>query len=413
MSFPDGFFWGAATSSHQVEGANRANDWWEAEVAEELPYASGDACQHWERYGSDLDLAQGLHHNAHRFSIEWSRVEPEPGRFDEAALEHYRAVVAACRQRGLEPFVTLHHFTNPLWFARGGGWLAKEAPQVFARYAERVARALPDVRYWITINEPTVLAVHGYVLGEWPPFEERAWWKARTALRRMARAHALAYRTLQRIPGQAIVGYAHSAPWVVPCDPNRKRDRLAARVRDFLWNRLFLRWIEAECGRDEVLLDFLGLNYYTRTLTRSQGLGTGLLMGRACRAEHHGDLGPLNAVGTEIFPAGLALVLERFASLGLPLVVTENGVATDDEELRTRTLREHLSALENALGRGVAVRGYLYWSLLDNFEWRHGTNARYGLAAVDFETQERTVRPVGRLFADVCRANALPDDLTG
>jgi len=407
MSFPEGFFWGAATSAHQVEGANRGNDWWEAEVAGRLPFASGEACRHRELYEADLDLARGLHHNAYRFSVEWSRVQPEPDRFDGAALEHYRSVVRACRARGLEPFVTLHHFTNPLWFARGGGWLAGDAPRVFARYVERVARALADVRHWITINEPTVATVHGYVLGEWPPFERRAWWRARKVLRHMARAHALACRALRRTSEGALVGYAHSAPWIVPCDPDRGRDRLAARLRDLAWNGLFPRWVAAQGGRGERLLDFLGLNYYTRTLTRSQGPGSGLLLGRACRAAHHADLGPESAVGTEVFPPGLALVLERFASLEVPLVVTENGVATDDEELRTATLHGHLAALARALARGAPVRGYLYWSLLDNFEWRHGTNARYGLAAVDFATQERTLRPAAHAFARVCRANAL------
>ena len=412
VSFPQDFFWGAATSSHQIEGGNVHNDWWQAETAGRLPYHSGDACDSFRRYASDLDLARGLNHNAHRFSLEWSRIEPEPGVYDPAALDHYAQVVQACRDRGLEPFVTLHHFTNPQWFAAAGGWLSKGADQTFARYVEAVVQALPDVRYWLTINEPTVYAAHAYVYGEWPPFEERAWVKAWHVLRRMARAHLLAYRVLHRHPGgrqgERQVGYAHSAPWVVPCDARRGRDRFAARARDWVWNEFFLRRLEKGSGPNECPLDFLGLNYYTRTLTRTRMSPSGLLFGRACKdAEHHRDLGPAASVGTEVYPPGLARVLHRFSSLGLPLFVTENGVATDDEALRTETLHQHLRALEQALGTGAPVRGYFYWSLMDNYEWRHGPEARYGLYAVDFETQKRTPRPVAAAYADVCRANGV------
>ncbi len=168
--FPAGFLWGAATSSHQVEGGNRWNDWWEHEEAGRLPYRSADACCHWERYEEDFELARVWGHNAHRLSIEWSRVEPEPGVWNEEALAHYRRVIEALKRRGLEPLVTLHHFTNPRWFARRGGWERRDSPQLLVRYVQRTAAVLgADVRYWLTINEPTVYIKRAYVAGDWPP----------------------------------------------------------------------------------------------------------------------------------------------------------------------------------------------------------------------------------------------------
>jgi beta-glucosidase len=168
--FPVGFLWGAASASHQVEGGNRWNDWWELEESGRLPHRSGDACRHYELYESDFDLARSLGHNAHRMSLEWSRIEPTDGQWNEAALEHYRRVIAAARARGIEPCVTLHHFTSPAWFAREGGWERGDSVARFARYVEYVAaRVGRDVRYWLTINEPTVLVKRAYLGGSWPP----------------------------------------------------------------------------------------------------------------------------------------------------------------------------------------------------------------------------------------------------
>ena len=406
-TFPPDFLFGAATSAHQVEGLNRWNDWWEAEQAGRLPHASGEACRHFERFERDFDLARSLGHTAHRFSLEWSRIEPEDGRLDGAAIEHYRRVIAALGERGLEPIVTLHHFTNPAWFARRGGWERRDAPERFARFAGLVARELGEgVRLWVTLNEPTVAVQQGWILGEWPPFARGAWRRASRVLTNMARAHVAAYSVLRERRPEAAVGIAHSAPHVVPCDPRRARDRFAARVRDRALNVELFRRIGAEPGHPRHL-DFIGLNYYTRTLVRSAGLGAGAIVGRACKDAHHADLGELTQTGWEVHAPGLTEVLERFSGYGVPLYVTENGVATDDEDLRRRYLRDHLAAVARALERGVDVRGYLWWSLLDNFEWALGTRPHFGLAAVDHATQERWPRPAAEDFERVCRTRTL------
>jgi beta-glucosidase len=401
--FPPDFLWGAATAAHQVEGGNRLNDWWSLEQRGALPFRSGEACDHYRRFAADFDLARGLGHTAHRFSIEWSRIQPAPGEWDAGAIAHYRDVVSALRARGLEPLVSLHHFTNPAWFAERGGWLRADAPALFTRYAERMATALPEVAWWLTINEPTVYAKNGYVAGEWPPKVRGSWRQAARVLRTMARAHRAAYRAIHRVRPAARVGFAHSLPWIEPCDPGRALDRFAAWGRDLLLNRGFLFRIGGARH-----LDFLGINYYTRTVVRWAPSGLGLVAGRECLDPHH-PRGPVSDTGWEVYPRGLGRVLDRCARLGVPLLVTENGVATSDESLRSRFLREHLAEVRDALRRGVPVLGYLHWTLMDNFEWSLGTRPRFGLLANDYETQTRTPRPAALELAQVCRTGHLPE----
>jgi beta-glucosidase len=408
--FPPGFLWGASISSHQVEGDNYWNDWWEAEQAGRVPFASGPACRHYELFEQDFNLARVSGHNAHRFSIEWSRIEPAEERWNEAALQHYAEVIGALRNRNLEPVVTLHHFTNPAWFSGRGGWLRSDSPELFGRYVKYVTDKLGDeVKYWITINEPTVLTMQGYINGEWPPFLKSAWRKAITAFRNLARAHVVAYRTIHENRLKALVGFAHSSPVVEPCNRTRIPDRIAAALRDFILNRSFFCLIKMSplslkrCRT----LDFLGINYYTRTVVRSRGIGLKALLGEACRLRHHVDDGPVSSIGWEVYPIGLEMTLKRFSEFGIPLLITENGIATDDENLRSEFIRKHIERVSQALSQGIPVIGYLYWSLIDNFEWTIGTAAHFGLTAVNFETQRRNPRPCVQEFERICRANAL------
>jgi beta-glucosidase len=405
--FPAGFLWGAATSSHQVEGNNRFNDWWEYEQAGRLPYASGEACRQYELYTRDFELARSLGHTAHRFSIEWSRLEPEEGHWNEEALAHYRDVLHAVRSNGMEPVVTLHHFTNPAWFTRRGGWTRVDSPDLFARYVARLVPTLRDaVKFWLTINEPTVYVTQGYVTGEWPPCRRGAWAGAARTLRNLARAHVAAYHVLHELRADAMVGFAHSAPVIQPCNPRRAGDRQVARVRDYVLNEVFFRLIgsRAEPPPRNAALDFVGLNYYMRQIVRRSGLGLGAVVGHVCRSDHH-ERGPMSTMGWEMYPAGLTTMLQRFSKRGLPIMVTENGIATEDEQLRRDFLVEHVAAAADAIEGGVDLIGYLYWSLIDNFEWAFGTAPKFGLAAVDFATQERRPRPVAEDFAARIRAS--------
>jgi beta-glucosidase len=409
--FPRGFLWGASTSSHQVEGDNRWNDWWEYEQSGRLPHISGEACRHYERFEQDFDLARSWGHNAHRFSIEWSRIEPSEGDWNLDALAHYREVIRALRERGLEPVVTLHHFTNPVWFSRRGGWLRSDSASLFARFAEHAVRNLgAEVKYCLTINEPTVYVIQGYINGEWPPFLKLAWIKAAIVFRNLSRAHVGAYRALHQNRPDIRVGIAHNASLIVPCDPERRSDRMAAGLRDLILNRAFFHLIGTRprnLRQTAGNLDFIGLNYYTRTIVRSSGWGIGAVLGRTCQLPHHHDQGPISTTGWEVYPRGLKAVLENFSLFGLPLLVTENGIATDDESLRREFVMKHLESLADAVEKGVDVIGYLYWSLIDNFEWALGTKPRFGLAGVDYNTQQRLPRPCVEDFSRVCRENQL------
>lgn len=398
------FLWGAATAAHQVEGGNVSSDWWQYEQTDRLPFKSANACEFLSRYEHDFDMARDMGHNCHRLSIEWSRVEPVDGEYSQAALDGYARMIAAMRQRGLEPVVTLQHFTLPAWFAADGGWERRDATQRFTRYVhEVVVRLGQSVTYWLTINEPTVYVLQAYVNGAWPPLRRAAWFAGARVLRTLARAHVAAFQTIKDLQPRAMVSFAHNALWMEPCDPDRLLDRLATRVREFVYNRVFFGLIGASrAGRGS--LDFVGLNYYTRCCVRFEGRGPTAVLGRACGLDHHSQGGPRSDMGWEVYPQGLAGVLRRFQSLQLPIFVTENGIATGDDTLRCRFIEDHVAVLAGAIRDGVQVMGYLHWSLLDNYEWDRGTAPRFGLAAVDFVSQVRTPRRSATVLENACHA---------
>jgi beta-glucosidase len=286
--------------------------------------------------------------------------------------------------------------------------LARRNVAAFARYVEFVAGQLGEqVRWWITINEPTVYAKNAFVSGNWPPCRQGDWAAAWRAVRNMGRAHRLAYDILHRHRPDALVGFAHSAPLVVPRHPARLVDRAAASVRDFILNRMPF---DLTVGTSRKRLDFVGLNYYCRTVVNWQARGTTALFGRDWLENDQGAPRTFSDIGWEIYPAGLKQQLARFARYGVPVLITENGLATTDEQLRFEFLRNHLRSLADAVAEGIPVAGYCYWTLMDNYEWSLGTAPRFGLAATDFETQRRTPRPAATYFAEVCRRNALPAD---
>lgn len=402
--FPPGFLWGAATASHQVEGGNRWNDWWEYETSGRLPHRSGEACRHFELYESDFDLAGSFGHNAHRLSLEWSRIEPREGVIDGAALEHYVRVIEALRARQIEPVVTLHHFTNPAWFARAGAWEHASSVAQFARYVRLVVERLGDlVRYWVTLNEPTVFVIRAYVKGDWPPLKPASWWTARRVLKNMARAHVAAFEIIHAQRADAMAGLAHSAPYIVPADAGRVLDRFAARMRNLLYNDLLFDFVPGGAARS---MDFIGINYYVRQSVRWRPRGLGALIGKEEKQSRGAEERSFSTLGWEVFPEGLYGILRRFADYGVPLIVTENGLSTGDEAARSEFITTHVQAMAKALRSGVDVRGYFYWSLMDNFEWAEGRAARFGLAAVAAD-QKRVERPAARVLERIIRMNAI------
>jgi beta-glucosidase len=423
--FPEGFLWGTATSAHQVEGGNRGNDWWRFE---EQPGAirdgtrSGDACRHWERFDEDFALAQGDGHNAHRLSIEWSRIEPERGRIDPASVAHYHEVFGSLRRRGLEPFVTLHHFTLPLWVADRGGWENRDTLERFADFVRFCAREYGgEVDWWCTVNEPEVYAFRAYSEGLWPPCrrDDRA---ALEVMANLLEAHGRAYRILHEEDARdadgdgraAVVGFAKNWVPLEPLRPWFPLDALRASIEHGVFNRAVAR--APETGEIDLAipgagrirrhipelaksLDYFGLNYYTRWKVDS--------LGRVAHVAARGA--PLTDLGWELHAPGFESALVEIGAAGTPIVVTENGFADAADSIRPRALVAYLEAMGRAIDRGARVLGYLHWSLLDNFEWADGFRPRFGLYAVDFTRADRprTRRPSAEVFAGVARANAM------
>lgn len=419
-TFPSGFRWGTATSSHQVEGHNTNNDWW---LFEQQPgrircgHRSGAACDWWHRAEEDFDRMHALHQNAHRLSLEWSRLEPEPGRSDEQAVRRYRAMLRGLRDRGIEPMVTLHHFTLPLWVARQGGWENPQIVDAFAGYARRCAEWFGDlVGLWVPINEPNIVVALGYLDGRHPPGVRNPL-RTRRAIPNLLRAHAAAYHTLHDVQPDVQVGTAHNVRPFDPARPDAPQDRWIASVYAQAFNWMWLdalrdgvarsvlgHWHLPECAGT---MDFVGVNYYTRDRVRFAPwrLRAGLI-----RSVRPPDADLSDGGYGEIYPEGLYRAVRAvWQHYRRPVFVTENGVPDADDDVRPRFILEHLRALHRAIAEGVDVRGYYHWSLVDNFEWAEGWTLRFGLIALDPVTQRRTVRPSALLYAEICRTNTLPE----
>ena len=419
--FPPDFKWGVATASHQVEGNNENNQWWAWEQEEgriKQGHTSGLACDWWGHAEADFDRAADMGLNALRLSIEWSRVEPEPGTFDTEALDRYREMVQGLRERGIEPLVTLHHFSNPLWLERQGAWENVGTIAYFTRYVERVVRALGEqTTLWCTINEPNVYAIMSYLMGLFPPGQQDL--KAtRSVLRNLLKAHGAAYRAIHRIQPAAKVGLAHNLRIFDPANPRSLLDRLVAWGQDVSYNRSTLSavwrgWWTLPIGFGPAFnlrrtLDWVGLNYYTRDLVAFDSGARDMLFGRAT---HAGDAETLDGGYGELYPQGMTRALKRLGQMGIPIYITENGIPDSDDDQRPHALLLHLHQMWRAMQGNLPVQGYYHWTLVDNFEWAEGWTLRFGLIELDPETQERTRRPSADLYAAIARGNAITPEL--
>src|SRR3989344_2256842 len=328
FEFPKNFFWGAATSSHQVEGNNH-NNWTEWEKTNN--YLSGRACDHYNRFNEDFDIAKSLSHNAHRFSIEWSRIEPEEGKWDEKEITHYQEVINALRERGIEPFVTLWHWTLPLWVAKQGGWENKKTISNFARYCEKITRSIQEVKFWITLNEPELFAAESYLKGIWPP-QKKSLLRYIVVMRNFISAHKPVYKIICSTSNVAQIGIAKN---------NICFDGIFAPFARWWWNKAFLNHIQK-------YQDFIGLNYYFHRPQSKTGI--------------------FSDMNWEIYPEGIYRVLKDLVKYNKPIYITENGLADANDEKRAKFIKEHIKWIARAMNDGADVRGYMYWSLLDNFE---------------------------------------------
>jgi beta-glucosidase len=406
IEFPKDFLWGAATSAYQVEGGNFNSDWWQWEKTRPGIVASGKACCHYQRFREDFDLAKSLGHNSHRLSLEWARIQPEPDKFSDEEIQHYVQVIDYLRGLGIEPVVTLHHFTNPLWLSRIGGWENPEAPRYFLEYAKKAVRALAGkVKFWVTINEPMVYTYYSYFIGAWPP-QQKSLLKSGKVADNLTAAHIRSYRMIHsfykenRLP----------APWVsiaqnmiafVSCKKS-PRNNLAVYLRNRMFNfGLIESLIRKKC------LDFIGMNYYTRHLIDTRGWSMGELLANTCSRKH--DNLAKNLLGWEIYPQGLYDLLMALKKYKLPVFILENGICCQDDEQRWEYIREHLKKMRAAMAEGVKVIGYLYWSLLDNFEWDKGFEPLFGLCKVDYADYKRTPRDSAKKLSHVASTGLLEE----
>jgi beta-glucosidase len=386
--FPDGFLWGAATAAHQVEGGNVGNDHWELEHAEHSPFRepSGDACDSFHRWPEDLDLVAGAGLNTYRFSLEWSRIEPEEGEFSRAGLDHYRRIVDGCRDRGLTPIVTLVHFTMPRWLLHDGGWTGPGTGDRLARFTEFAAPALRDAGYVATLNEPNLMAAQP-VMGAMARRGEEIKGLPRpdqgvtdALLDHHVRMREVLVGAGAPPSGMTLIGREHIAE---AGGEQRMREERAAFEDQFL---------EAAAGDD-----WVGLQVYTSARFDADGL-VAPAPGRQTLAH-----------GMEYRPQALGAAVTRAAEVlpGTPILVTENGIATADDEQRIRFTTDALQGLADAIAGGVDVRGYVHWSLLDNFEWMLGYLPTFGLVAVDRESFVRTPKPSLAWLGEMARRNGL------
>ncbi|HSS11805.1 MAG TPA: family 1 glycosylhydrolase, partial [Acidimicrobiales bacterium] len=352
IQFPEGFLWGTATAAHQVEGGNWNNDWWawEHTPGSGVKEPSGDACDQWHRYPEDIALLSELGFGAYRFSLEWSRIEPEEGEWSRASLDHYRRMCATCHEHGLLPVVTFHHFTTPRWLAGQGGWEKGATADHFARYCERAFAAIGDLVPWVcTINEPNVVAIMGYLAAVFPPGKQDLETRRRVN-DVLIDAHHKAADAIHSGPGDAKVGLTLSMAQWWPVDGGEARiERIRRNMED-----VFL-----EAARSD---DFIGVQTYSRN-----------------RVGPDGALGPEEGVettimGYEVWPQALEATVRRAFAVtdGVPVYVTENGIAATDDTRRVEFIKRALGGVKACLDDGIDLLGYTYWSALDNFEWSLG-----------------------------------------
>lgn len=398
LKFPEGFLWGTATSAYQVEGNNTNSDWWDFEQKNLPPHMrSGIACDQYNRYESDFDLIKQLNQNSHRLSIEWSRIEPADNQFNQAEIDHYIKLLKYLKSLKLTVMLTLWHFTLPKWVADIGGWENSKTPKLFARFVKRIAPQLAEfVDMWITLNEPGVYIYEGYIKREWPPQKKGLLSRIKATLN-LASGHKKVYKYLHSAYPDKPVGIAQNVQSLEAYHNHSVIELLAVLLTDLATNHLFY-FLTRNTH------DFLGINYYfhVRFVTKDD-----LIPHIASASDQSREISDL---GWEVYPEGMFDVLADLSD-GIPIYITECGIATTNDDRRNRFLITYLQEVYEAIKSSIDVRGFFYWSLIDNFEWHRGYNPRFGLIEIDYTTQERHIRPSALVYSDIIQHNGIPHSL--
>ena len=420
--FPRGFLWGTATAAHQVEGNNTNNNWyrWENTPGKIINNEkSGLACDWWGgRWKEDFQRAKESGQNAHRLSVEWSRIQPTPDTWDEKALEKYVDMLRWLVRNDMTPMVTLHHFTDPLWLVDQGGWENPNTPALFARFTRKVVEALKDyVNLWITINEPNVYVMSGWLLGAFPPGKNDLP-KAALVLENLVRGHAAAYKIIHEQQPNAQVGVAVNYRSLKPARSWNLLDRLPASIQDQIFNNAFHSCLKI--GKLDLVLkkvkipeaantqDFIGLNYYSRDLVYFDITKPGSMFGRL-QYPKDAQLSSTGFIAN--IPEGMWDGLNWAHKFDLPIIITENGVEDNTDSMRPRYTIEHIHQVWKAANYNWRVKGYFHWSLVDNFEWERGWSQRFGLWGLDVDTQKRIRRTSVDVYEAICKENGISSEM--
>lgn len=416
LKFPSGFLWGTATSAYQVEGGIK-NDWSKGGLD------AGKAANHFERYEEDFEIAKKLGNNSYRMSIEWARIEPEPDKWSEEGVQFYKKIFKSLKSHGLKPMVTIHHFTNPIWLEKFGGWESEKVVERFSKYVTFLANTFgDDVDLWLTFNEPNVYALKGFATGEWPPFK-----KDRQitlyVMNNILKAHAEAYQILHKLDtkdadGDGVscqVGFAQHIAVLEPYWAFNPVDQLMTYFQNKVFNEAF--WDACTTGKFEMFIpglksinepfnpklknsmDFVGFNYYTRWFIKANGDNV------------INEKGELTDMKWEIYPEGLAKSIElanRYASkLNVPIYITECGINDPSDNKRPKYIVTHVKKMLDEVKKGVNVKGFMYWSLMDNFELADGFAPKFGLIDID-----RKLRPSAEVYKKIAESNSIPLELS-
>ena len=409
LKFPPNFIFGTATAGHQIEGDNKSSDWWYYEQNGKLPFESGKACNHWNLYRQDIELMHSLGYNAYRFSIEWARIFPKEGKIDKKALQRYQEIINLLNENGIIPLVTLHHFTLPLWFLKKGGFAKEENLRHWEEYLKALENIL-EVRLIATFNEPMVYVANGYIFGKWPPFEKSPK-VASIVAANILKAHSIAYEILHK---EHKVGIVKNIPIFLAA--SQKNDDLkAARRVDNIFNFKFLNAIwdgtyEGIIGKYKVPesdIDFIGVNYYTAYQVRhSHNPFKFFLDARPAEiGERRTDM------GWSVYPEGIYKAVEKVYRYKRPIYITENGIATEDDEWRISFIVQHLNYLHRAINDGYNVKGYFYWSFMDNFEWDKGFGPKFGLVEINYKNFQRKPRKSAHVYGYISKEKGIKDEI--
>ncbi len=411
LKFPEDFLFGTATAAHQIEGENRWNDWWYYEQIGKLPYKSGKTCNHWEMYREDIELMKKLGYNAYRFSIEWSRVFPKENVICEKSLQKYQNIIDLLNENSIVPMATLHHFTLPKWFVDKGGFANKKNLKYWEEYIRVIRDNIHGVSLFATFNEPMVYVSGGYLMGEMPPFIKNPFTAGKVEAN-ILNAHAIAYEILKS--KNVSIGIVKNIPVFERKSDNLRDEKAANRIHK-LFNTNFLDAIWS--GKLQTIIkkysviksdsDFIGVNYYNRVFVSSSINPFKFFFNIYYSLKDDRK----TMMGWSVYPEGIYTAIKIANSYKRPIYITENGIATKDDDWRIEFIIQHLQYIHKAIREGIDVRGYFYWSFMDNFEWDKGFRPRFGLINIDYDDFKRTPRKSAYLYGKIAKNKILEDTI--